>query len=163
MDMIILPKVRISLRYHQIIPEIITKPGRLLRDLQTFLSQKLPKSNLLVKKSINNPTTLEFSLKKQKIFRPRNHFFKCFILNQSAKFHNILSNLFSILSNFFKSCIIFISDILEVFILTLIIFCNFSIIFYSLAQFYDNFSPTIQQFLRYDISNNFLNVPTSIQ
>ena len=74
------------------------------------------------------------------------------------KFHNIFSNLFSILSNFFKSCIIFISDILEIFILTLIIFCNFFIIFHSLAQTYVNISKTIDHLLRYDISINYLNV-----
>ena len=85
------------------------------------------------------------------------------LFSQTAhKIRNRLSNLFSILSNFFKSFIIFISEILEIFILTLIIFCNFSIIFYSIAQTYENFSEIFHHLIRYDISNNYLNVPTSI-
>ena len=81
------------------------------------------------------------------------------LLSQTVnKFHNVLSNLFSILSNFFKSCIIFISDILEIFILTLIIFCNFFINFFSPAQTYVKFSKIFDPLLMYNISVNYLNV-----
>ena len=75
------------------------------------------------------------------------------------KVHNILSNLFSIFSNFFNSFIIFLSNILEIFILTLIIVCNFFIIFDFLAQTYVKFFKIADHLFRYGISKNYLNVP----
>ena len=134
-----------------------------MRALQTFLYQKLPKSNPIVEKPKNKPTTLKLTLKNKNQIDETNHAFKCFFFEQSKKFQNILSNLFSIFSSFFKFCIIYLSDILEILFLSLIVFCNFFIIFYSLAQTYVNFSKITDHLLRYETSNNYINVPTTFQ
>ena len=75
------------------------------------------------------------------------------------KFHNILSNVFQffpIFSILYKFHIRHFTNIHPH------PFLQFFRRFF-LAQTYVNFSKIIDHLLRYDISNNYLNVPTSIQ
>ena len=90
--------------------------------------QLFTKLNPLVKKSINNSTTLESRLKQQKIF-DKEIISKMLFSRSVNIFKNTILNL---LINFFipfKLLIIFLFDSFEAFIIILIIFCKIFLIF----------------------------------
>ena len=79
-----------------------TKLGRPLQDNKISPQQKVPKPNPLVKILKNSSTTLEISLKKQKVPRRTEPFFQMLLSQTVNHIKNILSNSFAIISIFFQ-------------------------------------------------------------
>ena len=147
--MIIWPKLQIFQRY----PIYPTNENNTMKTTQTpkkSPQQFLTKLNPLVKKSINNPTTLEFCLKTLKNIRRTNHFLNVFFsitvdhikqkhLNLSTKFFNL-----------FKCLIFFFIETFESLIIISIIFCIHFLIFYSLFEVYLQLSQILDHIYRYE-------------